>query len=430
MNIEESCTNDGARAPDAQGPVVSGGKIHVLGLEAIKTRLGDKWGRMSELVHRYFEAAIRREMAPGDSFAHTSELSYLVLFRGATIAEAQLKCSVVAKEVCKRLFGEDDKDVSVRSLTLPVDDIDLDVVITRESLDELLEKEGNETLFRVGADIESEALDSTAPFRVRLDKHSDHIHSLPRDRPSFLYRPIWDSVRGVVLTYLCQALPATAYSAMTFSDLCVAAEGEEEQAEIDILALKDSLRRAKQLRNDGLRVQFAVPIHFNTLARSRLWREYSTVRHRVASEILKDFAFFIHGIEESVPNIRLVDELPKLSTLSKHLFCLIEEPHSVARQFRNTGISAVGLCYRKGSPERTWMNKLASLSKIARDGGLETFALGSMQRSVAVSAIGAGARYVEGGGVRRPVADPKFVYVHNVESLYQEAPMGRSMVEL
>ena len=397
--------------------VVSAGKIHMLGLESIKERLGPKWDRMSILVHRYFEAAIRREMAPGDTFAHTSELSYIVLFRGTTIAETQLKCSIIAKEVCKRLFGDDDDDVSVRSLTLPVDDVDLNEPDVQAALNNLLEREGKEALYYVK---EAREERPSKVLRVRLDIRSEQYHSLPSSKPNFLYRPIWDSVRGVVLTYLCQALPTTASSAMVFSGFCVA-DDESDQALLDESSLLECLYRSRNLRNAGLRVQFAVPIHFTTLARGSNWRKFSALRHRASPELLRDLAFFVHGIDPDVPNIRLTSELPKLGIISKRIFCLIEDPSSVNRQFRNTGIYAVGLNYRAKTSETDWMAKLSTLSGIARDAGFETFALGSILRSTAVSAIGAGARFVEGAGVRRPVADPKYVYVHEIDDLYRDA---------
>jgi hypothetical protein len=108
---------------DAQ--IVSASKIQMLGLAAIKERLGAKWGRMSSLVHRYFEAAIEREMQPGDTFFHAGELTYLVLFRDATIAEAQLKCAAVIDDICRRLFGEEGEAISVRNLVAPVDALEL-----------------------------------------------------------------------------------------------------------------------------------------------------------------------------------------------------------------------------------------------------------------------------------------------------------------
>lgn len=400
--------------PDA---IVSAGKIHMLGLEAIKERLGPKWNRMSALVHRYFESAIRREMAPGDAFAHTSELSYIVLFRGTTLAETQLKCAVIAQEACKRLFGEDDADVSVRSLTLPVNDVDLNLPETQDALNTLLEKEGREVRYYV----RERRIESRAPqeIRVRMDRASEQYHFLSEDRPHFLYRPIWDSVRGVVLTYLCQALPNTVTNTTTFNECCIA-ETDGDQALLDELTLLDCLYRARNLRNSGLRIQFAVPLHFNTLARGRFWRKYSAIQGNASPELLRDLAIFVHGIGPDVPNLRLVGELPKLNAISKHIFCLVDDPVSITRQFRNTGVYALGMSYRKTSSEREWIAQLSSACCAARKEGFETFALGMATRSAAVNAIGAGARFVEGAGVRGPIADPKFGYSHGVNDLYRD----------
>ncbi len=406
-----------AETPFPDG-VVSAGKIHMLGLEAIKVRLGAKWDRMSDLVHRYFEAAIRREMAPGDTFAHTNELSYIVLFRGTTLAETQLKCAVIAKDVCKRLFGEDDTDVSVRSLTLPVNDADLSLPEVQEALNTLLEKEGREATYYV----RERRIEAREPqsIRIRLDKDSEQFHYLAEDKPHFLYRPIWDSVRGVVLTYLGQALPYTVSSAATFTECCLA-ETESDQALLDELTLLDCLYRARNLRNSGFRIQFAVPLHFSTLSRGKLWQKYSAIRDNASPELLRDLALFVHGIGPDVPNIRLVGELPKLNAISKRVFCLIDDPSSISRQFRNTGIYALGLSYRKAVSEREWIAQLSSAYSSARNEGFETFALGAPTRSAAVNAIGAGARFVEGTGVRGPIADPKLGYVHEVDDLYRDS---------
>ena len=405
--------------------VVSAGKIHMLGLEAIKARLGPKWDRMSGLVHRYFEAAIRREMAPGDTFVHTNELSYIVLFRGTTLAETQIKCAVIAQDVCKRLFGEDDTDVSVRSLTLPVNDVDLTLPEVQAALNALLEKEGREARYYVRE--RRRGARESQNIRVRLDKDSEQYHCLPQDRPHFLYRPIWDSVRGVVLTYLCQALPNTVTSATTFSDCCIA-ETDGEQALLDELTLLDCLYRARNLRNSGLRIQFAVPLHFSTLARGKYWRNYSAIRNNASPELLRDIALFVHGIGPDVPNIRLIGELPKLSAISSRIFCLVDDPASIPRQFRNTGAYALGLSYSRMSSEGEWVARLSSACGIARNEGFETFALGAATRSAAVNAIGAGARFVEGAGVRGPIANPKFGYVHEIDDLYRDT--GQPMIEL
>src|SRR6266404_2113658 len=102
-------------APSAN-PTVSAAKLHVLQLEPIKEKLGGRWSRLSDLVHKLFEKALKHAQGPGDHFIQLGELSYIVTFHGLSPEEAGLACAAVAKEVCKLLFGDGVQDISVRSL--------------------------------------------------------------------------------------------------------------------------------------------------------------------------------------------------------------------------------------------------------------------------------------------------------------------------
>lgn len=404
--------------------LVSAGKIHLLGLEDVQQRLDKKWNRMSELVHRYFEAAIRREVGSDDSFVKVDELSYLLLLRESSLAEAELKCAKISGEVCEHLFGENAVDVSTRSLTLPVNDADLSLAAVQRAMNALLEKEGREARFYL--DHQSASSDVHQNIRVQLDTDFEQTHYLPIENPDFLYRPIWDSVRGIIVTYLVQALPDTLASTTSLSGFCIA-ENEGDQALLDRLTLMECLDRASILRESGLKIQFAVPLHFNTLAREKFWSKYSATLNTTPKDILKYIFPFVCGVYFDIPNFRLARELPKLNVISRHTFCVVDNTNdrpdgiaSISRQFQNTNIYALGLTRSKEDPEKVWMQKLSRVCKDSRRMGFETFALGAAERSAAVNAIGAGARFIEGPGVRRPTADPKFGYIQEVEDLYRD----------
>jgi hypothetical protein len=100
----------------ALAPDVSAAKLHVLNLEPIKTRIGARWPRLSDLVHKLFEKALRRTQSPRDHFVLVAELSYVATFHGLSPEEAGLACTAVAREVCEMLFGQDNENVSVRSM--------------------------------------------------------------------------------------------------------------------------------------------------------------------------------------------------------------------------------------------------------------------------------------------------------------------------
>lgn len=122
-------------------------KIHVLGLAPLSRRLGDKWARLSSLVHQLFETALEHEQGPSDHFVSLDELSYVVTFHDLSTAEANLACTAIAKTVCQKLFGDQIDEVAVRSLvseiTMPKGEM---VALDAKAIELLLEKFGTETV--------------------------------------------------------------------------------------------------------------------------------------------------------------------------------------------------------------------------------------------------------------------------------------------
>ena len=99
---------------------VAAAKLHVLHLDPIKAKLGEKWERLSNLVHKLFERTLYQAQGPRDHFLLVDELSYVVTFHDLSLEEAGLACATVARKVCELLFGSDIDDIAVRSLVGPV----------------------------------------------------------------------------------------------------------------------------------------------------------------------------------------------------------------------------------------------------------------------------------------------------------------------
>ena len=99
---------------------IAAARLHVLNLAPIKERLGEKWPKLSDLVHRLFETALSEAQGPRDHFVLVDELSYVVTFHGLSFEEASIACTSVAQKVCEKLFGGIEKGfdagVTVRAL--------------------------------------------------------------------------------------------------------------------------------------------------------------------------------------------------------------------------------------------------------------------------------------------------------------------------
>ncbi len=131
---------------------VPAAKLHVLALAPLKERLGTKWPRLSELVHKLFEAAIARAQGPDDYFAQLDELSYIAIFRSLTVADATQVCATIAREVCQALFGDLAEEVSVRNVVsavvVPAGSNRLQI---GKLIEAMLERDGTETVITQSA---------------------------------------------------------------------------------------------------------------------------------------------------------------------------------------------------------------------------------------------------------------------------------------
>jgi hypothetical protein len=183
-------------------------KLHVLQLEPIKEKIGDRWPRMSLLVHTLFEKALRHAQGPQDHFIKVGELSYVVTFHGSTPEEAAIACTGIAREVCEHLFGEGVETASVRSV---VGEVSADQLAHDcEAVAELLEQTGLENVVtKSEAGLTSEQqpaqLDANSPGHAMMEAHQ-FVGQLGRKLGFF---PLWDLKKQASSALLLSPLALT-----------------------------------------------------------------------------------------------------------------------------------------------------------------------------------------------------------------------------
>jgi hypothetical protein len=224
--------------------------------------------------------------------------------------------------------------------------------------------------------------------------------------------------------YLCQPVPATpqlkeALPSSSVYGLCFSPE-RNEASRLDLLVLREAARRVESLRKAGFRILTACPIHFSTMAGARSWGDYQRALTRIPADVIRDIAFLIMGIDSSVPSIRLVQDIPKLSARTKLVFAVVKYRNGLVRRFANTGIHAIGVeLPRPEGSDRPLLTMVDSLARDAQALGVESFVLGARNRSTVVGAIASGARYLEGPAIAHPVAEPRHAFVQEIADLYR-----------
>jgi hypothetical protein len=424
----------------ADGRLVSAAKVAVLNLDALKTFLGPKWGKLESLVCAFFEASIKQTLKPGDAFLKAGDLGYILIYRELSLEEAQRKCAALSRDVCRRLFGEEGIELAVRNV---VGRVDSGLLKTYQNvaqnmtaaIDQSLELHGKETLIfadrgepfpRFGGEQPPQyrgehlpQFDTAASLRLKFSQHQDRSFACSESQLSFAYRPIWDCQSRMILTYLCQPIPAEGIDTplLNTSGFCTVSTGDVDCALLDRIILAHCATRIDALRQSRVQLLLGVPVHFSTLSRPRTWKIFNDVYSQVPAALLRELVFVIFGLE-GVPNVRVVQETAKLSAV-RHLFCVTEPDNAVAARFAYVKAHAVGVeLPRTRGRERHVLESVKSVAADARKNGHESFALGVTNTSRAVNAMAAGVRYLEGPAIHPVVADPRCAFIHELEDLY------------
>jgi hypothetical protein len=82
------------------------GKVCLLGLDAVRERLGARWPGRRDMVHQYMQGALRRQLGPHGFFVRISETDFLVAQPGVGRLEGQAYCLNCLREVLTYFLGE------------------------------------------------------------------------------------------------------------------------------------------------------------------------------------------------------------------------------------------------------------------------------------------------------------------------------------
>ena len=111
---------DGSGGSDIRSESV--GRIKLVGLDGVRTALGDRWPAMAERVMATAELVIKRHCGPQDSFSRADDTSFLMCFGALSEEESSFRAAMIGREIRNRLIGqgEDPDNAYVRSIAAVV----------------------------------------------------------------------------------------------------------------------------------------------------------------------------------------------------------------------------------------------------------------------------------------------------------------------
>ncbi len=83
-------------------------RIHLLGLDELRTALGERWDEFEAQVRDVVERVLRSQLGPGERFCREAELGYMIIFGGGDERHAAARIAAIEEAVRAAVLGAEE----------------------------------------------------------------------------------------------------------------------------------------------------------------------------------------------------------------------------------------------------------------------------------------------------------------------------------
>jgi hypothetical protein len=413
---------------------VTAGRLTLLGLSEIRQELGPRWAALSDRVHLIAQSVVTKHLALGDVFERHGEDGYVVLFASLDNKEAEFKCQAIRNEIGRQLLGTEWEGLS--RVQAQCAEIASDL-LARGNLDEILADafEDRGRPITAGAPAASdpaaepglrwiaepsvwtypptaepgEEYGSAAPGAARsISRQSlaaEPNAETPVERIVWTYAPVWDFQHMALLRF--RLMTRTAIGGRSGPVHSMLAKDDASQPllfETDMRALEKAIGDLASLSANGKRLPAICPIHEVSLSRDSWANQFVRFVRQAPVSVRRLLTIEICGLAEGLAShsVRVfIDEIERLGVACAGCFEASAEPmpHSA------TPLKAINIeLPQQSETEAAVMRMMALTARANRRTGGELGVYGLSSRSLVVSAVGSGFRFLSGDAIHPEVA--------------------------
>ncbi|WP_236784127.1 hypothetical protein [Azospirillum humicireducens] len=359
------------------------GSIQLVGLNALRTELGDRWNSVKARVHDQTERLLDRHLAPTDVWLRADEANYLVVFATLDRQAGELISGRIVAELHRIMLGSADTSrIAVRSI---VTEIDGHLAVEMTTLDQLMANLLVQSAASPKSVTEADEGRPAAPTVA-----SELVAFLP----GICFRPVFDVSHKVLSTYVCHPDGATKrqLSALSNDEMRL----EEHIFESDVEVLRRSIEIYGELYQNSFRYMQNVTVGFSTLSIGRYRRDYLAICHEIPVHLLPFMVFVLRGVPPGVPYGRVAEITTILKPYCRAILVLIDDGVPNLAAFAQAGVRGLGVTIQPGEPEIRAANRINTLGAHVRRHGMLFFVDGIRTATMLRVAEEAGASYVAG----------------------------------
>lgn len=306
---------------------LSAGAVNIIGLDAIRDHLGDRWPAKRARVWEHVERDLAKRLSPNDSFFQLDEASFLVAMPTTSKHLAQAACLAILKDVLKFFLGESNmRDVMVRVVS---------TVAGGEVVSEAVDPQSIiENAARAAGAIGDQAtphVEWKPPLAGRTHSMSFMTEQRQKAEVRMGVEGVWNLRRGLVTSFVVERVIAPHLNHPTDvmrADNAVMAYGAELLGEH---------------RHQGGRLTLHLPISYSSAAirqsRERVLATFSPVKDLLRGTLL----FEIVDLDAGVPPSRLMEVVAMIRPFCMGVLARVKPTRTALAAVRGCGLQGVVL---------------------------------------------------------------------------------------
>lgn len=366
----------------AESQLVEAGRIHMVGLDSLRVKLGDRWERLRDRILSYTEKRLEHHLSEKDAFFSYGEGEYIIVFANLSHDAARLVAAKIAEDVHQFIMGSrDSENIVVKSA---VQKVDGELLFKDVQLAELLAKS------REPAKQDDEL--------GQVEEEDEDLSLPPISAVEFLFRPMWDVQKKTMSTY--RIVPRRKMPASYYVEGYAAVHEETPERtvlDLDVATIKYAAKALIKSINLGQVFAINVPVHYETISRSETRRDYFSIVDSIPEQVRRFFIVELAHLPLGVPSVRVSEFSAFLRTRFRAVTCVVPFDLKTINSYAEANLFGLGIDLSLvNKQEAEILRRFDSFSSSTHSLNMKTYIMGINSVSLAVGATVSGINYISG----------------------------------
>jgi hypothetical protein len=346
--------------------LLDAGLVSVIGLDAIRRKIGDRWPLKRAQIWDHVERELERTLSPADIFLRTDDISYTIAQPGSDRYAAQAVCFSILQEVLKFFLGESRAaDIDVRTVSsiaggqMTSQPVDLTKLRRGPAPQGPVETPAEQLAAAVAGPLADHA-PAAAHWKPPLAGRSSIIELAPAKRGAFDLKlkvdGVWNLKRGVITSFLIEREGVRGKTDM--ADL----------EEIDVATLVYASTILDEQVDQGGSLTLHLPLSFTSLATQRTRQRLLELTGGVREAMRRTVLLEIVDLDPGVPPSRLIEIVGLVRSLCLGVIGRVRPTKAALAAVKGCGLRGVAVNAEHLGPHQPEFDaRLKAFVTLARD---------------------------------------------------------------